>query len=224
MLLAPVHQIPRRMPPMRHERPPVARLGWQTRVVGSAIAILPLIFLLGCQALSQKQGAANPPPGQLTSNASTFAFGTVPVGANQSGSVVVTNAGGSPVTISQAKLSTAGFSLAGLNLPVVLNASQSTKFNLNFSPRSPGSISGNLSLVSDATNPNLDTIFVENGVTIQIDKKGLEADPDDWRINVRYDATPQPDVMIAADLQSVAVRGQDGRLAIVRTSSERADE
>jgi hypothetical protein len=164
LLLAPAHQIPRRMPPMRHERPPVERLGWQTRVVGSAIAILPLIFLLGCQALSQKQGAANPPPGQLTSNASTFAFGTVPVGANQSGSVVVTNAGGSPVTISQAKLSTAGFSLAGLNLPVVLNASQSTRFNLNFSPRSPGSISGNLSLVSDATNPNLDIGFSGIGI------------------------------------------------------------
>jgi competence protein ComEC len=30
--------------------------------------------------------------------------------------------------------------------------------------------------------------------------------------------TPQPDMMIAADLQSVAVRGQDGKLAIVRTA------
>src|SRR5206468_2754295 len=48
-----------------------------------------------------------------------------------------------------------------------------------------------------ATSPNLDTIFVENGVTIQIDKKGLETAPDDWRINVRYDTTPQPDVMIS---------------------------
>jgi competence protein ComEC len=32
--------------------------------------------------------------------------------------------------------------------------------------------------------------------------------------------TPQPDMMIAADLQSVAVRGQDGKLAIVRTGSD----
>jgi hypothetical protein len=128
------------------------------------MAILPLMFLLGCQAISQKQGATNPPRGQLTCNASSFAFGSVAVGANQSGSVVVTNAGGSPVTISQAKLSTPGFSIAGLNLPVVLNGSQSTKFNLNFSPRSPGSTSGNLSLISDATDPNLDIGFSGIGI------------------------------------------------------------
>jgi hypothetical protein len=56
---------------------------------------------------------------------------------------------------------------------------------------------GNGNTLWKATSPNLDTIFVENGVTIQIDKKGLETAPDDWRINVRYDTTPQPDAMIS---------------------------
>jgi Cep192 domain 4/Abnormal spindle-like microcephaly-assoc'd, ASPM-SPD-2-Hydin/HYDIN/CFA65/VesB-like, Ig-like domain len=126
--------------------------------------LLPLIFLLGCQALSQKQGPATSKAGQLTCNSASFIFGSVPMGASVAGSVVVINAGGSRVTISQAKLSTPGFSVTGISLPLVLNPNQSTKFDLNFVPRSPGSVTGNLSLMSDATNPNLDIAFSGVGV------------------------------------------------------------
>jgi hypothetical protein len=149
---------------MRYERPAVEGLNWRSRVVVTAIAILSVISLFGCQALIQKQTVSTPQSGQLISNSATFLFGSVPVGATESGSVTLTNAGGSRVTVSQARLSTPGFNITGLKLPLVLDASQSTQFSLNFAPRSPGNVSGTLSLISDATDPNLDLALSGLGV------------------------------------------------------------
>ena len=116
------------------------------------VVLLSLLFA-GCQGL-----AGNPSPGNsgfVTSSPTTLAFGNAQVGSHASLSETVTNTGGSAVTISKANVSNATFSIGGLALPASVAAGQSIAFTVKFAPSAAGSASGNLSLVSDATNSPL---------------------------------------------------------------------
>ena len=93
--------------------------------------------------------------GSLSANPASVNFSNVVVGNNQSIPETLTNSSGSSVTITQAVATGAGFSISGLNLPVTLAGGQSTTFNVVFTPQSAGSVSGNLAVVSNASNPTL---------------------------------------------------------------------
>jgi hypothetical protein len=94
-------------------------------------------------------------PGTLTANPTSLAFGSIQVGGNKSLSETLTNTGGSTVTISQANLTGAAFSISGLTLPLTLTANQSVTFTATFAPTGAGAASGNLSVVSNASNSPL---------------------------------------------------------------------
>jgi centrosomal CEP192-like protein/ASPM-SPD-2-Hydin domain-containing protein len=94
-------------------------------------------------------------PGTLSANPTTLSFGNVKVGNNKSLPETLTNTGGSNVTISQDTIAGAGYSVSGLNLPVTLTPSQQVSFNVIFTPQSPGVVNGNLTIISDASNPSL---------------------------------------------------------------------
>ena len=94
-------------------------------------------------------------PGGLTANPSSFSFGNVQLGNNQTLSETVTNVGGSSVTISQDTVTGAAFSVTGLNPPLTLTSGQSITFSVIFTPSSAGSASGNLAVASNASNPTL---------------------------------------------------------------------
>ncbi len=59
------------------------------------------------------------------------------------------------MNISQANVSGSGFSISGLSLPITLTAGQSYTFSTAFSPKSSGTASGSIVIVSDASNSNL---------------------------------------------------------------------
>jgi hypothetical protein len=67
----------------------------------------------------------------------------------------LTNTGGSNLTISQASAGAAGFSTTGLNVPLTLTPEQSVSFSVTYTPQSAGTTSGSLTVVSDASNPNV---------------------------------------------------------------------
>jgi len=94
-------------------------------------------------------------PGTLSPNPSSLAFGNVQVGGTANLSETLTNTGGSSVTISQANVTGAAFSISGLTLPTTLNPNQSVTFTATFKPTAAGSASGTLSVVSDASNSPL---------------------------------------------------------------------
>jgi len=94
-------------------------------------------------------------PGTLSSNPTSLSFGSVTVGSNQSLSETFTNTGGSSVTISQVGISGAGLSLSGITAPVTLTAGQSANFSVTFTPVSAGSVTGNVTITSNASNPTL---------------------------------------------------------------------
>jgi len=94
-------------------------------------------------------------PATLATNPSSFAFGNVQVGNASTQPETLTNTGGSNLTISQATTSGSGFSTTGLSLPLILTPEQSVSFNVIYTPPSAGSVTGSLSIVSNASNSNV---------------------------------------------------------------------
>jgi len=103
-------------------------------------------------------------PGQLTPNPSSLAFGSVQVGSSTTLAESVTNTGGMNVTISQANVTGAGFSVTGLTLPLTLTPGQAKSFNVKFAPSATGSVSGNVALVSDAPSSPLNVGLTGDGL------------------------------------------------------------
>jgi fibronectin type 3 domain-containing protein len=65
--------------------------------------------------------------------------------------VNITNTGNANVTISQVSVSGAGYSVTGGSTPVTLSPAQNLILTAQFSPTSTGTVSGNISIVSNAT-------------------------------------------------------------------------
>jgi hypothetical protein len=93
--------------------------------------------------------------GDLSANPTSLAFGNIQVDSNAKLSETVTNTGGSTVTISSASLGNAAYSISGLTLPTNLSAGQSVTFQVAFAPSTAGSVTANLTLVSNASNSPL---------------------------------------------------------------------
>ena len=68
------------------------------------------------------------------------------------------------MTLSQASVTGSGFSISGLTLPLTLTPGQSTNFNVAFAPAVVGSVSGSVSLVSNAPNSPLAISLSGTGV------------------------------------------------------------
>src|SRR5205807_8612278 len=73
------------------------------------------LLLFSCQPASAK-GVGN---GKLNGNPSPVAFGNTMVGSYQTSAVVLTNSGGSDLTINNATMSGAGFAVGNISLPLV---------------------------------------------------------------------------------------------------------
>jgi len=102
-------------------------------------------------------------PGALAANPTSLPFSSVQVGNSTNLSETLTNTGGSTVTISQANLTGAVFSVSGLTLPLTLTANQSVTFTATFAPTGAGTVSGNLSVVSNAPNSPLNIALSGTG-------------------------------------------------------------
>ncbi len=100
-------------------------------------------------------GAGIATAGLIVPTPATLSFGSLLPGTSQTLTEVLTNTGTTSVTVSQASLSNAAFTPSGLSLPASLGAGQSLTFGVVFTPNVSGSITGNLSILSDASNPQL---------------------------------------------------------------------
>ena len=105
-------------------------------------------------------------PGTLSPSQASLDFSNVLIGSKQTIPETLTNAGGSSLTITQATASGAGFSFSGLSLPLTLSPGQSSPaFNVVFAPQAAGTVSGNLAITSNASNPTLDISLSGTGAT-----------------------------------------------------------
>jgi len=92
---------------------------------------------------------------QLTASPTSLSFGSLTTGTSASQTVTLSNTGNSSVTISQITVSGTGFGLASIGLPLTLAAGQTTSFNVSFAPASAGSVTGSVTVSSNATNAPL---------------------------------------------------------------------
>jgi hypothetical protein len=107
-------------------------------------------------------------PGQLAVSPTSLNLGSVKVGTSQTQSATIGNTGGSSVNISQVAATGTGFTVGGLGAPATLGPGQSASFSVTFSPQSAGPASGNLSIVSDASNGTLAVPLTASGAALGV--------------------------------------------------------
>src|SRR5262249_3245132 len=103
-------------------------------------------------------------PGQLVSNPSSEAFGNVIVGTAQTLSGVLSNAGTTSITLSNAAISGTCFSLGGIPTPLTLAPGANASFTVTFSPEAAGAATGSVTFTSNASNPALTIALSGTGI------------------------------------------------------------
>jgi len=92
---------------------------------------------------------------QLTPSASSLSFGSVPVGSSGSGQLTVKSTGNTNTTISKVTVTGTGFVLGSSAANVILDPSQTQSYTVNFDPKAAGSLTGTLTITSNAANSPL---------------------------------------------------------------------
>jgi ASPM-SPD-2-Hydin domain-containing protein/HYDIN/CFA65/VesB family protein/centrosomal CEP192-like protein len=138
------------------------------QAAGNANGSIVVITDASATAVNVPVSAVATTSGVLISNPSSLSFGSVQRDQGKTLSAALTNSGGSSVTVSQANVSGAGFTLNGLSLPVTLAPGQSASFGVTFKTQSTSGVSGGLSFVSDAANATLTIPLVANAAAVGV--------------------------------------------------------
>jgi hypothetical protein len=93
-----------------------------------------------------------PTPGALTPSTTSLNFGNVIVTKNGSLGVNFTNSGSVSLTVSSVTISGAGYTASGISNGQIITPGQVVTLNLTFAPSSTGSITGNVTVTSNASN------------------------------------------------------------------------
>ena len=111
--------------------------------------------------VSNTAGSVTSGAATLTVNASTLvlnvsptslSFGSIDTGATSTLGATLTNSGNSNVTISSVTATGAGFTASNVSSGTVLAPGQSAALNVTFAPTSTGSLTGGVTVASNATN------------------------------------------------------------------------
>jgi hypothetical protein len=116
-------------------------------------------------AITSQSGGSG---GSITLSAAptSLAFGNVNINSNSSQSVTLTNSGSSNVTISSVATGGAGFSSSGVSGGLILNPGQKATLTVTFAPSSAGSVTGSVTITSNATNSPAKITLTGTGTTV----------------------------------------------------------
>jgi hypothetical protein len=101
----------------------------------------------------------------LGANPTSLSFGSVNTGSSGSQRVSLTNNGNSNVTIPSVNVSGAGYSASGVAANTSLTPGQTATLNVTFAPAAAGSITGSVSVASNASNSPATISLNGSGVT-----------------------------------------------------------
>lgn len=135
----------------------------------TALAALSLSGCVGLTGASTPKGnsGTNSPAdstGALQASATTLDFGNVTDGSSSPQTLTLSNMGTSSITISQGTVAGTGFSVMGGMNSVSIAGGQNHQFQVQFAPKSAGSVSGSLTITSDATNASMNITLNGTGV------------------------------------------------------------
>jgi hypothetical protein len=131
------------------------------QVITLAIVVLlvsAIVSITGCTgAASSPKTTTTPPtptPATISLAPASISFGSLAVGSTASQSVTISNGGGSNLSVTQVSTTAAGVTITGITLPLTIAAGSQSTFNVVFSPKAAGALSGAVSVVSDlSTTP-----------------------------------------------------------------------
>jgi hypothetical protein len=125
-----------------------------------AVSAISLFLIFAGSAVTSASASGR----RLAASPLSVSFGNIQLGNSLTRHETLTNSGNLTVTISQATVTGAGFTLYGLSLPLNLNKGQSITFSILFTPKVGGNKSGGIVIVSNASNPNLTITLSGNGI------------------------------------------------------------
>src|SRR5580692_6085062 len=137
------------------------------------LASLAVLSISGCVGLTgagkpestSKSNSNSTSSGTLAASSTSLSFGNVVAGSSSPQTLTLTNTGTAAVTISQATVTGAGFSVVGGMSSVSIAAGQSHAFQVQFAPTGSATASGSISIASDATDSLLAISLNANGMT-----------------------------------------------------------
>src|SRR4029077_12626901 len=158
-------------------------------------------------AVSNTAGSVTSSAAILTVNAATLvlnvsptslSFGSIDTDANSTLSATLTNSGNSNVTISGVGTSGAGFSANNVSSGTILAPGQSAVLNVTFAPTATGSVTGGVTVASNATN---------SPATISMTGIGVQSNFSTW-VSSSLNRVGKTDV--PGTLSSIALTGARG--------------
>jgi Abnormal spindle-like microcephaly-assoc'd, ASPM-SPD-2-Hydin/Immunoglobulin I-set domain len=155
------------------------------------LAFLAVLSLAGCVGLTgagtpaAKSGSKSTPSGTLAVSATSMNFGNVAMGSSSPQTLTLTNTGTAAVTISQATVTGAGFSVVGGMSSVSIAAGLNHAFQVQFAPKAAGNVSGSISIASDATDSPLAVSLMGMGTTAL----AITAQPENQSVTAGQTAT-----------------------------------
>ena len=159
-------------------------------LVALILGCLALLSLTGCVGLtgagtpgSKSNSSSN--SGTLAASAMTLNFGNVAMGSSSPQTLTLSNTGTTAVTISQATVTGAGFSVVGGMSSVSIAAGMKHAFQIQFAPKAAGNASGSISIASDAANSPLAITLSGMGTTAL----AITAQPENQSVTAGQTAT-----------------------------------
>jgi hypothetical protein len=134
------------------------------------LSFLATLSLSGCAGLTTastpaaNKNSSTASAGSLAASATSFSFGNVATGSSSLQTLTFTNTGAAAVTISQATVTGAGFSVVEGMSSVSIAAGQNRAFQVQFAPQAAGSTTGSIVVASDASNSPLSVSLSGTGV------------------------------------------------------------
>ena len=127
-----------------------------------------LLGLSGCagftQASSTNTNSQADPSVTLVSSASSLSFGQEQVGKTSAPQILtITDTGTAAANLTSVTCSNSSFAYAGTAIPTSLSASQSVQVPIVFSPSTPGPVTAQCALVSNASNSPLNVALTGSG-------------------------------------------------------------
>jgi hypothetical protein len=134
---------------------------------GSSTGTISVVNDASSTPLTIALSGAGVQPGLSVSPAS-FSFGSVVDGQTKAQDFTITNTGTSTLTISQIGVSGAGYSVTGLTTPSSIAAGKSTTFSAQFAPAAAGSLTGIVSITSNASSTPAAVALSGTGVAASV--------------------------------------------------------
>ena len=134
------------------------RIGSHT--ISAAAAALLFVLLMstsGCVGLTGAPKLSSNQPvtsgaAKITVAPSSINFGSVPLGGTASQSVTISNGGTSTLTITKASATAAGVTITGATLPLIIEGGKQSTFNIIYSPKAAGALSGQVDIASSVSS------------------------------------------------------------------------